>query len=243
MKRGGLFDGREPAPTVYLFDIDGTIVTSGDGLGRTAMLTALGPHAAGANFSFGGMTDRAIVRRARVQAGAPADEASIDDILERYLHALARALAAGRPSALQVHPGVVAVLDAIEQAPTVAAVGLGTGNVERGARLKLDAVSLDDRFPFGGFGCDAEPRDALIRIGAERGAARLGRARSDCRVVVIGDTPRDIAAAHAVGAEAVAVATGGFGRDELERHQPEFVFDDLTDAGVLPALLPASASA
>jgi phosphoglycolate phosphatase len=77
-------------------------------------------------------------------------------------------------------------------------------------QIELSRVGLHERFAFGGFGSDHETHSELIRIGAERGAALLGAPLSACRVVVIGDTPKDIAAARAVGAESLAVATGSF---------------------------------
>jgi phosphoglycolate phosphatase-like HAD superfamily hydrolase len=116
-------------------------------------------------------------------------------------------------------------------------VGLGTGNIERGARIKLERVDLNPRFGFGGFGCDAEDRGELLRIGAERGAARLGVARAACRVVVIGDTPLDIAGARAIGAEAFAVATGAADPATLSAAQPDHLFESLAAPGAIPALL------
>jgi phosphoglycolate phosphatase-like HAD superfamily hydrolase len=107
------------------------------------------------------------------------------------------------------------------------AIGLGTGNVEHGARLKLAPLELADAFAFGGYGSDHEDRAELIAIGADRGAARLGRARADCRVVVIGDTPKDVAAAQAIGAESIAVATGLFAVDELRTTGASVVVPDL----------------
>jgi phosphoglycolate phosphatase-like HAD superfamily hydrolase len=117
-----------------------------------------------------------------------------------------------------------------------AAVGLGTGNVREGARLKLGRVGLFEHFDFGGYGCDAEDRAEVIRIGAERGASALGRTLSECRVVVIGDTPKDVAAAQAIGAECVGVATGSYSVDALLACGATAAFSDLTAEGAWPAL-------
>jgi phosphoglycolate phosphatase-like HAD superfamily hydrolase len=114
-----------------------------------------------------------------------------------------------------VLPGVLELLDALEGSRGVA-LGLGTGNIEAGARIKLTPARLSERFAFGGFGCDAEDRAELLEAGARRGAAALGAARARCRVVIIGDTPLDVAAAHAIGAECLAVATGNFDVDALQ---------------------------
>jgi phosphoglycolate phosphatase len=134
-----------------------------------------------------------------------------------------------------VHRGVEAALDAAEARGC--AIGLGTGNVREGARLKLERVGLHHRFAFGGFGCDHELRAELIRVGAERGARALGAPLEACRVVVIGDTPKDIAAAQAIGAECLAVATGTFTTADLTAHAPTRVVADLAEAGALAALL------
>src|SRR5690606_28750588 len=96
---------------------------------------------------------------------------------------------------------------------------------------------LDAHFAFGGFGCDHEERARLLDAGARRGAARLGVAREACRVVIVGDTPKDVAAAHAIGAECVAVATGSHGRAQLERAGALTVLEDLHAPEALTLLL------
>ncbi len=138
-----------------------------------------------------------------------------------YLAILAEELVASRAV---VHAGIEAALDAAVIAG--AAVGLGTGNVRAGARLKLARVGLHERFAFGGFGCDHEARDALLRVGAERGASALGAPLDACRVVVVGDTPKDVAAARAIGAECLAVATGSFSTDALAACGATWAFRD-----------------
>jgi len=227
-------------PTVFLFDIDGTLISSGSA-GRRAVEAAFaashGRAEACSDFSFAGMTDRAIVRRALAGMGAASDDAAVDALLDTYLSLLADEVA--RAGDYRVHAGIAEALDALEPHARrgVAAVGLGTGNVERGARLKLGRVGLAGRFSFGGYGSDAEERPELIRIGAQRGAAHLGRERASCRVVIIGDTPRDIEAAHAIGAEAIAVATGPFSVLELQNAGADRAFDNLSAPGALEALL------
>jgi phosphoglycolate phosphatase len=223
-------------PTVLLFDIDGTLLDTG-GAGRRSMNRAFErTHArpdACASIAFGGMTDRAICRAGLVAIGeAPTDEA-IDALLAAYLDALADELA--KSATAHVHEGIEAALDAAEAMG--AAIGLGTGNIHEGAKLKLGRVGLAERFSFGGFGSDHEVRSELLAIGAERGAARLGAARVECRVVIIGDTPKDIVAAHAIGAECLAVATGSFEVARLREHGPRWTFASLAEDGALDALL------
>lgn len=223
-------------PTVLLFDIDGTLLDTG-GAGRRAMERAFARRHdrrdACARIAFGGMTDRAICRAGLEAIGVAPTAEAIDQILTAYLEALAEELVASTRA--RVMDGIHAALSACEQAGC--AVGLGTGNIEPGARLKLGRVGIADRFAFGGFGSDHEIRSELLRAGAERGAARLGAAVSACRVVVIGDTPKDILAAAAIGAECVAVATGSFSVEALSAHAPAWVFPDLSAGGAVRALI------
>lgn len=219
-------------PTIALFDIDGTLIHCG-GAGRNAMertfADLLGRTDVGA-FNYGGMTDRAIVREAARAAGHHDDDATLDALLARYLGHLETELATG--DRFRVLPGVVALLDAL-LAHAHVAIGLGTGNLEVGARLKLGRGGLWHRFAFGGYGSDHEDRGRLLAAGASRGAEKLGLDRA--RTVVIGDTPRDIAAGRAIGAEVIAVATGGFGADDLAH--ADLVVATLEDARVLAHLI------
>lgn len=230
---------RTSRPTVYLFDIDGTLLSTG-GAGRRSMEGAFrdvhgAPGAAAIDFSFAGMTDRAIVRNglAALQHHAP-DGAAIDRVLDRYLLRLADEVV--RATSYVVHPGVVGVLAWLESVPNVV-LGLGTGNVKKGAYAKLARGSLDSTFAFGGFGCDAEDRTELLRVGAGRGADAIGVALTECRVVVIGDTPKDVAAAHGIGAECIGVGTGGFEPRALLALGAGAAFATLEEDGVREALL------
>jgi phosphoglycolate phosphatase-like HAD superfamily hydrolase len=227
-------------PTVLLFDIDGTLVTTA-GTGRRALGRAFaarfGRATALDGVRFDGMTDRAIVRAGLAAVGlpaaGPAAEAAIDGLLADYLALLDDEVR--RSADLALHAGVLAALDAACGWDGVA-VGLGTGNVRDGARIKLSRVGIYERFPFGGFGCDHEERAALLGIGATRGAARLGAAPGACRVVVIGDTPLDVAAARTIGAEAVGVGTSRFTPAELLAAGATAAFADLGAPGALAAL-------
>ncbi len=217
----------DPRPTVVLFDIDGTLLETG-GAGRAAMQAAFaelcGRPDACADFSFGGMTDRAIARQGLGVAGESPDEARLDALVAAYLRHLPDALPR---HAHRVLPGVPTLLAQLAAREDVA-LGLGTGNVREGAFAKLRHAAIDAPFRFGGFGCDAEDRAALLRAGAERGAAVAGRPRAACRVVVIGDTPRDVAAARAIDAEIVAVATGSYDLEALRATGAERVVADLS---------------
>jgi len=122
-------------------------------------------------------------------------------------------------------------------------VGLGTGNIREGARVKLERVRLYQHFDFGGFGDDHELRPELIRVGAERGARALGLPLGAVRVVVIGDTPKDVAAALAIGAEAIGVGTGSFRPQALLQAGATHAFDTLEHPGALEAVLGTSGPA
>lgn len=217
-------------PTVLLFDIDGTLVDTG-GAGRKALRRAFAdrydrPDACD-HFSFDGMTDRAIARLGLQAIGRQVTDEEIDAVLSRYVAVLEEEVRGVEDRAYLVHPGMVEALDEAAGRANVA-VGLGTGNIREGARVKLQRVRLFDRFSFGGFGCDAEDRAALIRVGAERGAARLGAPLDACRVVIIGDTPKDVAAALACGGECVGVGTGAHRPEELLGAGAVAAFEDLT---------------
>lgn len=238
---------RPARPTIYLFDIDGTLVDTA-GAGRRALALAFERRygrADGLDFSFDGMTDRAIVAigLAALQphglvdawASREAKQAEIDALLEGYVEALRREVEA-EAHRFVVYEGVSHAVDLVrERAEGV--VGLGTGNIRKGAALKLEAVGLYERFAFGGFGCDHEDRAQLLAVGAARGAALLGRDVSDCRVLVIGDTPKDVAAAHAIGARCLGVATGRFGVAELKQAGADDVADSLATAEARRALV------
>jgi phosphoglycolate phosphatase-like HAD superfamily hydrolase len=180
------------------------------------------------------MTDRAIIRGGLERVGRPCDEPAIDAICATYLAALADEMP--RSEGFRVFPGVPALLDALAGRPRVA-VGLGTGNLREGARLKLEHARLHHHFAFGGYGCAHEHRPEIIRIAAERGANHLGAPVGACRVVVIGDTPKDVAAATAIGAASVAVETSGISHQTLKTAGAMHVFPTLEHGGVLDALL------
>ncbi len=117
------------------------------------------------------------------------------------------------------------------------AIGLGTGNIERAAYIKLRHVGLDAHFTFGGFGSDHRIRSEIIRIAAERGCRLLGYPSTECLVVVIGDTIHDVDAARAIGARAIGVATSGVNPEELLARGAARAFRTLEDPLVRAALL------
>jgi len=160
----------------------------------------------------------------------------IDRVLTAYVEILEDEVRRADSARYYLHRGMESALDRAAAHREVA-LGLGTGNIQEGARVKLQRVGVYDRFRFGGFGSDHEERVELIRRGAERGAALLGTTPADCRVVIIGDTPKDVAAAKGIGAECVGVGTGSFTPEQLLAAGANAAFKDLGEPGAIEAVI------
>jgi len=227
--------------TLVLFDIDGTLLLTA-GAGRRAITAALadrlGAGDAWRHIRFDGKTDPQIVRELLEAAGDPAadDPGVIADVCERYVAHLAEELAR-TPGDTRLLPGVPSLLDRLEARGDVV-LGLLTGNVVRGAGLKLRAGGLDPaRFLVGAYGSDSSHRPDLPAIAAERAAPLFGRTPAGATVVIVGDTPADVTCGRAIGARAIAVATGSYAVAALAEAGAHAAFDDLSDTdAVLEAL-------
>jgi phosphoglycolate phosphatase-like HAD superfamily hydrolase len=222
---------------LVLFDIDGTILWT-DGAGRRAVFRALEEHFGHGgpdDHRFDGKTDPQIVRELMRHAGIADREidARIDEVLERYF-ALLEAELADIEQRDHVFPGVRELLDALEARGDVV-LGLLTGNIRPGAYAKLAAVGIaPERFVVGAFGSDHHDRPELPDIARRRAEEVLGHPVRGGDVVVIGDTPADVACGIGIGARAIGVATGRYSVEELRACAPAAVFVDLRepDAGV-----------
>ncbi len=223
-------------PTILLFDIDGTLLTTGHA-GRRAMERAFARYgdAEACKFRFDGMTDKQIARQALAKLGLEPTDAAIDESIAFYLEYLLEEVERVDVANYRLHEGIREALRAARERGH--GIGLGTGNVVEGARIKLARVGVYDEFAFGGFGSDAEDRTELLRHGAERGAKHMGVRLAECRVVVIGDTPKDVAAAHGIGAECIGVGTGTYTPEELLECGATAAFPSLSAPGALAALL------
>lgn len=226
---------------IVLFDIDGTILWT-DGAGRRAVFQALEEHfgATGpGEHRFDGKTDPQIVRELMLHAGIADEDIDqrLDLVLDRYL-ALLRAELADADHRDHVFPGVRELLEALEARDDVL-LGLLTGNIHPGAQAKLTAVGIaPERFLVGAFGSDHHERPELPEIARRRAEHLLGGPVSGRDVVVIGDTPADIACGEAIGARAIGVATGRYSVRELAACNPAAVFADLSDTeAVVRAIL------
>jgi phosphoglycolate phosphatase-like HAD superfamily hydrolase len=143
----------------------------------------------------------------------------------------------GDGSRVSLYPGVRELVEALAARGDVV-VGLLTGNIEAGARIKLHPTGLWPRFRLGAYGSDHADRTRLPRVAADRAEQLVGRAFRGPDTVIIGDTPRDIGCARAFGARAIAVATGWHSVEDLAAHRPDHVFVDFTDrTPVLAAML------
>jgi len=213
---------------VCLFDIDGTLLTTG-GAGQTAMERALsavfGIDRIEGEILAAGRTDRAITADLFAAHGVDADAASFRRFVSEYLRRLPETL---RELQGRILPGVVELLDTISARGDIS-VGLLTGNFRDGAAVKLRHYQLEHHFAYGGFGDEHHDRDDVARSAL---AAARERDRQDWQgdaVWVLGDTPSDVRCARAIGARAVAVATGIFSHAELDRTAPDLLMRDFSD--------------
>ncbi len=202
---------------LLLFDIDQTLINSG-GAGLRALdracLQLFGIPNAMQNIHPHGKTDPAIAReilRVRLNQ-TTAVNGQIESILEAYLSFLKEEVRLS-PN-YRVLPGVISVLDEFLSRRDIV-LGLATGNVESGARIKLDRGALNPYFAFGGFGSDSEDRTELVRRAADKAAAQSCAPISPSETYVIGDTPLDIDAGKRAGFKTVGVATGSYSIEEL----------------------------
>jgi phosphoglycolate phosphatase len=224
-----------PSPTrLVLFDIDGTLITTGRaGLrGMNAAFQRLHGRAdALEGISFAGRTDRAIVTDIFRALGIDSSPEAVDELRDAYLEHLQEEIRKPVPDS-GVLPGVEASLRALEIRPEVA-IGLLTGNFERGAAIKLGHFDLWRRFGFGAFGDVHADRRHLVPVAIGEAERVTGASVPPSRVIVIGDTPLDVDCAHAHGAVAVAVATGPYSVAELTASGADLVLETLEDLTAL----------
>ena len=228
---------------LLLFDVDGTLIRS-RGAGRRAVRAALervyGAVGGIDHYEMGGKTDQRIVFDVMEAHGLTREavKARLDDFFETYARGLVEEIGDGQ--CITTLPGVAALVERLAAREGVV-LGLVTGNIEEGARIKLEPPGLWRHFPIGAFGSDHMDRRLLPSLAARRAHALVGYPFRPDEVVVIGDTPLDIDCARAFGAVAVAVATGFHDREKLLAENPDVLFDDFSDvAAVAEALLSAS---
>lgn len=226
-----------PHPVLLLFDIDGTLTTGGPAKAafRAALDATFGTVGAIADPDYAGKTDPLILREILAAAGlgGPGIEARIPAFRKRYVSELEVRI---RDEPVTVLPGVRRLIAKLAVRADIF-LALVTGNVRGGARLKLLSARIWHHFPVGAFGCDREARNELPPIALERARAHWGRDFRAEEAVVIGDTPRDVACGKAAGAATVAVTTGRFSAEALERAGADCVLPGFADVEAASAAL------
>lgn len=216
---------------LVLLDIDGTLLTT-DGAAARAFRAALhqvfGACGRPEGYSFAGKTDSQIARDLLLAAGVAEEQIDrrLDQAWEIYAATLAEEVDRIRARAF---PGARELVDRLHASPD-ALLGLLTGNVPEGARLKLESAGLRfDRFQVGAFGSDHAERRELPALAIARAEAASGRRFTGKDVVIIGDTPLDIACGEHLGVRTIAVSTGNYSSEELAACGPDHLFESLQD--------------
>ena len=219
---------------LILFDIDGTLIWT-DGAGRAAIRQALlcemGVTGPIEGFRFDGKTDPQIIRELLRAADHPEAESASDvaTVCRRYVELLSVELASPERS-MRIFPGVKALLDLLDSRLD-AVVGLLTGNLAEGAALKLDAAGIDPgRFRVGAFGSDSSERAELPVIAVRRAVPLVGHEATGQDIVIIGDTPADIACGESLGVRGIGVATGAYSTADLLAAGAFRAFDSFANA-------------
>lgn len=218
--------GRNQPRKLLLWDIDGTILHTGKA-GETAlghaMETLHGISKGLQGLEIAGRTDRWIVEQLLAREGLAHGEKEVAHFLDAYVERLAQELPLRNGG---LHPGVLGILEEAHRRPDLVQ-GLLTGNIEKGARLKLTRYGVNHFFEFGAFADDSPVRNELGPHAQRRARDRHGEEFPPERIYIIGDTPHDVACARAIGAQAIAVATGSFSVTELQACGADAVFTDL----------------
>jgi phosphoglycolate phosphatase-like HAD superfamily hydrolase len=220
---------------LILFDIDGTLLST-DGAARRAfhraMLEVYGTAGPIATHPFDGKTDPQIARELLAIEGRDATEidAGFESLWLAYLRELEQELQ--RPAhKTTLYPGVTGLLQALNEHAHHTCLALLTGNIARGAELKLRSAGLYEHFRFGAFGSDCERRDGLPAVAVQRAFEHTQHRFSGRDIIVIGDTPQDVTCGASLGVFTIAVATGRHTRAELEHAGADIVLQDLSDTG------------
>ena len=216
------------APAAVLFDIDGTLIDSGGAGARSwqrAFQEVCGIPGDITHFSEVGMTDPVVARQTFVGTlGREPRDGELATLIMAYVRALPEEVAGSE--GYRVLPGVVDLLGQLSASSTM--LGLVSGNVEGAARIKIERAHLNRYFPFGGYATDSDDRAELTRAAITRAGTLRGHRLDPGGILVVGDTPRDVEAAHGAGAVSVAVATGEYTVAQLRAAGADHVLADLT---------------
>jgi phosphoglycolate phosphatase len=224
-----------PEKRLLLWDIDGTLISTG-AAGHRAIGRATATRFEGGDLDgveIAGRTDLGIGRQILSKYDAPVNDANVQSFLDLYLEFLAEELPRGKGRVL---PGVLELLEDVVTKSDIT-LGLLTGNLERGAKRKLEQYDLWRFFAFGAFADDHHDRNELGAFALARAREATGFDFAPAQVDVIGDTGHDIACGKAFGARTIAVATGPWTRQQLAEHAPDFLFDDLANVDEVKRVL------
>ncbi|MEJ2368482.1 MAG: HAD hydrolase-like protein [Acidobacteriota bacterium] len=212
---------------LLLFDIDGTLIRP-RGLGRKAFEQACrdlyGLCPASGRFRFDGLLDTHIAAKQLQLLGKESGESAVARLLEAYVARLKEERAG--PKEDHLCPGVPGILDSAVARGHF--LGLLTGNILEGAKVKLGLFDLWEYFPAGAFGADAPDRPSLVAVASARCSSAFNRRFQAHETWIIGDSIHDITAAKAGGVRSVAVATGHTPAARLAALEPDLLLDDLT---------------
>lgn len=222
-------------PKVLLFDLDGTLVRTGGAgiraLERSFKILYNIEKTVIDGINIAGNTDPNIFREilAREIPGKIATPEEENIFFDHYLKFLAEEIQSS--PGYKVLPGIKKILETATTQPDLH-VGLGTGNLRRGAHIKLERGGLNPYFSFGGFGSDSTNRQEVLTIAVKRAEEVSGIRFLPEQVFIIGDTPRDVRAARAIHAKVICVATGGYSYEELGKLEPDLLVENFRDGNV-----------
>jgi phosphoglycolate phosphatase len=220
---------------VILFDIDGTLIDSGEAGSRSLNLSFAELFSIGNAFqgiSMAGKTDTEIIKEGMQKHGISA-EGNFEFFISIYLEHLRKEIDNKKK---HVKPGIYELLEELTAIGDIQ-LGLLTGNIESGARIKLEPFDLNKYFPTGAFGSDDEDRNKLLPIALSRFEERCRRKIRVNESVIVGDTPRDVQCAKIYGARSLGVATGSYSIDELKEAGADYVMKDLSSYETLSRFL------
>ncbi len=210
---------------LVLFDIDGTLIRSGGAGVRAFERTfaeVFGLPETTRRLKFAGRTDMSLVREGLTLHGVEPNEANFQKFFANYPGFLEELLQTCKGGVCEGIRELIRQLETVPEKPTL---GLLTGNIRRGAELKLSYYNLWHHFETGAFADDHEDRNCIAAVAQKRGAEILGRTLKGEEIVVIGDTPHDITCGQSIGAKVLAVGTGEYGKTELEKCNPSWAID------------------
>lgn len=213
---------------LVLFDIDGTLVQCGPTpkrVFRQGLIDTFGTAGPIDSWIFDGKTDPMIVRELMAEAGVSCTDELVKKALDIYAQGIKKELPGEANK--KIYPGVINLLEALIKQPVL--LGLLTGNIQKGARAKLESLDLWKYFSFGAFADDSSVRKVLADVAVQRAYEMTGQRFSGKQIVIIGDTEHDIKCGQHLGAKAIGVGTARSTANELLAHGADHAFDDLSD--------------